>query len=309
MRVLPGSQGPDGPRRDAMQDLGVALVIVGTVLLIGCANVANLLLVRGLTRRREIAVRLALGASRSRVVRLLLAESLVLALAGGGLGLLLAFWGKDFLLWVPSSTTPIVDATLDVRVLAFSCALSISTAILFGFFPAIRSLGSGLQESMTRRAWRGFGGRVMVVVQVAACVVLLAASGLALQTVRNLNAVDVGFDPDNLLVFRSTPVSDRAPIVHAVTLRRACRSDRCASRSDIHHVLGDATARPHAVERNRAARRGAAAEGGLLPGRPLELLRHARHATTVGARVCRRATTRGDAGRCHQRNDGPAAVR
>ncbi len=202
LRVLPGSQGPDGPRRDAMQDLGVALVIVGTVLLIGCANVANLLLVRGLTRRREIAVRLALGASRSRVVRLLLAESLVLALAGGGLGLLLAFWGKDFLLWVPSSTPPIVGATLDVRVLAFSCALSISTAILFGFFPAIRSLGSGLQESMTRRAWRGFGGRVMVVVQVAACVVLLAASGLAVQTVRNLNAVDLGFDPGNLLVFR-----------------------------------------------------------------------------------------------------------
>ena len=201
LRVLSGSQGPDGPRRDAMQELGVAVAVVATVLLIGCANVANLLLVRGLERRQELAVRLALGAGRARVVRQLLTESLVLGAAGGALGIVLAFWAKDFLTWLPTSSTPIVHATIDARVLVFSCALSITTAMLFGIFPALRSLPVGITR-MTRTAWRGFAGRAFVVVQVAGCVVLLAAAGLALRTVRNLNAIDLGFDAHRLLLFR-----------------------------------------------------------------------------------------------------------
>ena len=185
-----------------MQELGVALAVVATVLLIGCANVANLLLVRGLERRQELAVRLALGAGRARIVRQLLTESLVLGAAGGALGIVLAFWAKDFLTWLPSSSTPIVHATIDARVLVFSCALSITTAMLFGIFPALRSLRVGLITRMTRNAWRGFAGRAFVVVQVAGCVVLLAAAGLALRTVRNLNAIDLGFDAHQLLLFR-----------------------------------------------------------------------------------------------------------
>ena len=202
LRVLPGSQGPDGPRRDAMQEIGVACAVVAMVLLIGCANVANLLLVRGLERRQELAVRLALGASRSRVVRQLLTESLVLAAAGGALGIVLAFWAKDFLTWLPSSSTPIVDASIDSRVLVFSCVLSLATAMLFGILPALRAVRVGLTARMTAHPWRGFAGRALVVVQVAGCVMLLAAAGLALRTVRNLSAIDIGFDPDHLLVFR-----------------------------------------------------------------------------------------------------------
>ncbi len=202
LRVLPGSQGPDGPRRDAMQELGVAFAVVATVLLIGCANVANLLLVRGLERRRELAVRLALGASRSRVVRQLLTESLVLAGAGGALGIVLAFWARDFLTWLPSSSTPIVHATIDARVVGFSCALSVATALLFGILPALHSMRSGLTVRMTRQSWRGFAGRALVVLQVAGCIALLAATGLAIRTVRNLNAVDPGFDAHHLLLFR-----------------------------------------------------------------------------------------------------------
>ena len=202
LRVLPGSQGPDGPRRDAMQELGVALAVVATVLLIGCANVANLLLVRGLERRQELAVRFALGAGRARLVRQLLTESLVLGAAGGALGIVLAFWAKDFLTWLPSSSTPIVHTTIGARVLLFSWALSTTTAMLFGIFPALRSVPVGLITRMPRNAWRGFAGRAFVVVQVAGCVVLLAAAGLALRTVRNLNAVDLGFDTHRLLLFR-----------------------------------------------------------------------------------------------------------
>ena len=202
LRAVSGRQGPDGPRRDAMADLAVAIAIGGAILVIGCANVANLVLVRGLKRRREIALRLALGASRRRVVQLLLAESIVLSVAGGALGVILAIWGKHFLTWFPSSSAPIVAPVVDVRVLAFSVALSAATAVLFGLLPALRATRGQLATDIQRRSWRRLPGRAMVLIQVAGCVVMLAAAGLAMRTVHSLNTVDLGFDASNLLVFR-----------------------------------------------------------------------------------------------------------
>jgi predicted permease len=209
-RVVSGRQGPDGPIRDAVADLQIALAVGGAIFVIGCANVANLLLVRGLQRRREIAVRLALGASRGRVIRLLLAESLVLSVAGGALGVVLALWGKDFLTWLPASASLIVEPVIDGRVLAFSLALSIATAIIFGIVPAVRATRSQPGQEIRRQGWRQLPGRAMVVVQVAGCVVLLAAAGLGVRAVRNLHAVDLGFDPENLIVFRLSIPGDAA---------------------------------------------------------------------------------------------------
>jgi predicted permease len=210
LRVVSGRQGPDGPRRDAMADLAVALAVGGAILVIGCANVANLVLIRGLRRRREIAIRLALGASRGRVIRLLLAESVVLSLTGGTLGVIFAFWGKNFLTWLPASSAPIVAAVIDARVLAFALALSIVTAALFGFAPALRATRVLPGIEMKRRGWRRLAGHTMVAVQVAVCVVLLTAAGLAVRTVHNLTLVDVGFDPDDLIVFRLSISDDAA---------------------------------------------------------------------------------------------------
>jgi predicted permease len=213
LRAVSGRQGPDGPLRDALADLAIALAVGGAILVIGCANVANLVLVRGLKRRREIAVRLALGASRARLIALLLAESLVLSIAGGSLGVVLAYWGKDFLTWLPASSTLIVAPVIDARVLAFSVLLSIVTAILFGLVPALRATRSQPGRDMKRRGWRRLPGRAMVVVQVAGCVVLLAAAALAVRTVHNLNTVDLGFDPEDLIVFRlAVPDDDAARI-------------------------------------------------------------------------------------------------
>jgi predicted permease len=211
LRTMSGRQGPDGPRRDALADLAVALAVGGAILVIGSANVANLVMIRGLKRRREIAIRLALGASRGRVIRLLLAECVVLALAGATLGVILAGWGKDFLTWLPTSSAPIVTPAIDGRVVAFAAALAALTAMSFGLVPALRATRSQLAMDMKRRGWRRLAGHTMVVVQIAVCVVLLTAAGLAFRTVRNLSMVDVGFETDNLIVFRLAAAGDAAP--------------------------------------------------------------------------------------------------
>jgi predicted permease len=155
-------------------------------------------------------VRLALGASRARLVVLLLVESLVLSIAGGSLGVVLACWGKDFLTWLPASSSLILAPAIDARVLAFSILLAVVTAILFGLVPALRTTRLQPGRDMKRQAWRRLPGRAMVVVQVAGSVVLLAAAGLAVRTVHNLNTVDLGFNPQNLIVFRLTVPDDAA---------------------------------------------------------------------------------------------------
>ena len=178
-------------------------VVVGIVLLIVCANIANLLLSRATTRRRDISIRLAIGATRRRLVQQLLTESLVLALAGGTRGVLVGYWSLALLLFGNR-------ASIDWHVLAFVGGLSLLTGIVFGLAPALRAtrvdLATALKESSrsvtSNRSWLG---QSLLVVQVALSLVLLVGAGLFLRTLNNLRRVDVGFDPSNLLMFSLRP--------------------------------------------------------------------------------------------------------
>lgn len=180
---------------------------VAFVLLIACANVANLLLSRAATRRKEIAIRTALGAGRWRIVRQMLTESVVLGIAGGALGLLLANWGVDLLLSLsPKDLVGMSSVHLDWRVLVFTLAVSVFTGLLFGLAPAwsaVRStIGETLKESGRSAGAdaRGFHLRnLFVVAEMSLALVLLAGSGLLIRSFQRLTAVDPGFDPKNLL--------------------------------------------------------------------------------------------------------------
>ena len=187
----------------------VLLGAVGFVLLIACANVANLQLARTAGRAREIAVRVALGASPRRLVRQLLTESLLLSLLGGGLGLLLAVWGVPALLALTPRTLPPSGAVrIDPLVLGFALAASVATGLLFGFMPALQVGRSDVHESL-KEGGRGAVGdrgslalrRGLVVTTVALALTLLAGAGLLIRSFSRLVAVDPGFQPDHLLTF------------------------------------------------------------------------------------------------------------
>jgi predicted permease len=185
----------------------VLLVAVGFVLLIACVNVANLLLARSTGRAKEFAIRAALGASQGRVVRQLLTESVLLALAGGGLGLLIAAWGTSAGLSVLPSTLPRAnDVHIDPRVLLFTLVISIVAGILFGLAPALKTLQPDLHETLKEGGRGGSGARyrtqgIFVVVEMALAVVLLVGAGLTIRTLIGLWSVNPGFDPHNVLTF------------------------------------------------------------------------------------------------------------
>jgi predicted permease len=214
LTALPGSQGETNTRLAYELPLSILFVVVGLVLLIACANVANLLLARAASRQREIAVRLALGAGRRRLIRQLLTESLLLAILGGAIGLLLAFWLKDGLLAVTDwggQQMSALDARLDLRVLAFTAALSCAAGILFGLVPAWRAtrvdLAPALKDNFrsSSSSARSLFTKALIVAQVAISLLLMIGAGLFLSTLVNLRRVDPGFDTSDLLLFDVEP--------------------------------------------------------------------------------------------------------
>jgi predicted permease len=194
--------------------LTAILMLVGTlVLLVACANVANLALTRAAGRRKEMGVRLAMGAGRGRLIRQLLTESLLLAIAGAGMGLLLAAVVARALsnIRLPLPIPVAFDFNVNWRVVLFTVGLSVLTALLFGLWPALRAtrleLTGALKESAaaTGHVERSRMRNTLVIVQVALSLVLLAAAGLFLRSMQNAVSIDIGFNPDNILVTRVDP--------------------------------------------------------------------------------------------------------
>jgi len=212
--LLPAAQGFSHLRRALETPLRVLMVFVGLVLLITCANVSNLLVAKATSRRKEIAMRLAIGAGRRRILQQLLVESVLLAVMGGVFGLFVGYLTSHGLIALaPSEQQRLaLDATPDTRVLAFTVAVSLATAIGFGLVPALQAARTDLLTTMkesSSAAGAGRGTRLrkgLVVVQVTVALMLLLGAGLFVQSLRNLDALDPGFHATNLVRFKLDPM-------------------------------------------------------------------------------------------------------
>jgi putative ABC transport system permease protein len=207
--IEPGRRGLSDTRTRFSQQLWILTAVVGVVLLIACANVANLLLVRGAARRHETMIRLAIGAGRWRLMRQFLTESALLAVLGGAVGLLLAWWGGGLLLLLASDgASPLaIDVAPNLRIVGFTLSISFLTVLLFGLAPAgtvtRHAFGESLKPVVGRP--RLMLPRILLVMQVGLSLLLLTAAGLFLQTIRNLRTVDLGFAADEIVQVSINP--------------------------------------------------------------------------------------------------------
>ena len=214
IELVSGSKGFSELRERFSQPFLILMTVVGLVLLVACANVANLLLARAAARQKEISVRLAVGAGRIRLIRQLLTESLLLALTGGAFGLLLARWGSHAVSNLLLSNPTPIPRSLDPswRILGFTSAVSLLTGILFGLVPALRTTqidlnmalkdsSRGLSNMRSRLGWRG----VLVISQVAVSLLLLIGAGLFVRSLQKLRSLDAGFERHNVLTLMIDP--------------------------------------------------------------------------------------------------------
>jgi predicted permease len=216
LEVTPAAYGKSALRAQLIRPLWILSAIGAGVLIIACANVANLLLARATVRRREIAVRVAVGASRRRVVRQLLVESVLLAAAGGAAGLVLATWGAQGLLafFTEPGTTLTISAWPDPRILAVNVFVTIAIGVLFGLAPAWQSARPDVNAALRAESAGVLGGgyarlrKGLVVSQVALSLLLLVGAGLFLRSLHNLLTIDAGFDTARLLTFSVSPGSN-----------------------------------------------------------------------------------------------------
>jgi predicted permease len=215
-----GRRGVYDVNENDSRSITILSVVVAMVLLIVCANVANLLLSRATTRYRELSVRLSLGATRFRLIRQLLTESLLLAAVGGGLGILVGYWGQQLLPGPHGEAAP-----PDWRLLAFVIGLTGLTGVVFGIAPALRATSVNVNDGLKATSRGVVGGRsvlskALLIVQVAVSLVLLVGAGLFLRTLQNLRHVDVGFDTQNLALFRINPQLNRYDEKRSLALYR-----------------------------------------------------------------------------------------
>jgi macrolide transport system ATP-binding/permease protein len=206
-----GGSGLDSLRRQYSKPLFVLMTMVGLILAIACANLANLLLARAAARRREIAVRLSLGAGRGRIVRQMLTESVLLSVSGGVLGLGVGLAGIRFITWLLANGKEqfTLRAALDLQVLGFTFALAVVAGVIFGLAPAIQSTKVDFTPALKENRLQGSGpgrrfrprlGHALIVLQMAVSLLLVIGAGLFVRTLANLHAIDVGFNRENLLL-------------------------------------------------------------------------------------------------------------
>jgi len=229
-----GSHGRPILQHDAGKPIWILMSMVGLVLLIACANLASLLVARGEGRQREIAVRMAMGAGRWRLIRQLLTESLLISLAGGAAGLLVGSWTLGALVGsIPESLgAQGLQAKFDYRVLLFALGISILTGLLFGLIPALRSTSADLQSTLREQGANVFGGKsnvrlrkVLLVSQVALTVVLLAAAGFFAQSLMNLKRQNLGVKTDHVIQFAVAPELNRYTPKQTVALADRLREN------------------------------------------------------------------------------------
>jgi predicted permease len=217
--VVEGSRGASTLRGDFTKPLQILAAVVGLILLIACANVANILLVRSVARQKELAVRATMGAGAWRLIRQMLTESILLATIGAAVGLVLARWADAALVRLVSSGADLIplDVHLDSRVLMFTLSAAVLTGILFGLVPALRAARLDLNPVLKGTS-RGISGgssetgrlpvaKILIVAQVALSLVLLVVAGLFLRSFKNLARVQIGYDNDHLLYFSVSPLS------------------------------------------------------------------------------------------------------